>query len=204
MNVQRPADNREVVDLDAQTVTLQAMCCHCGQLRTVKYGGPRNYRPPHFWDEPSLKYPRERFTAELRCTQCRKVTKHAILRGDEHRDWAEKNLLDKPVFTHDEDLRVLLDMHIERLAEKAITVEIRDDWTPWPAGNASHITQWLHDGRWSVKLNAKHPLMHQVRYLLDAEKWIGNHFAARWYVKTETATTWPHRTMWVTVAMVTA
>jgi hypothetical protein len=42
VNVQRPNDNREVVDLDAWTTNaLQALCCGCGQLREVKYGGPR-------------------------------------------------------------------------------------------------------------------------------------------------------------------
>ena len=62
-----------------------ALCCECGNLRTTR-GNPRNYLPDN---------PREaahgRMLEDLKCTPCAKVTRHAILRGDNdpYRDHAE-------------------------------------------------------------------------------------------------------------------
>ncbi|MCG7597829.1 hypothetical protein [Mycobacterium sp. PSTR-4-N] len=74
----------------------RALCCRCGQLRTVS--AKHTFR----WDDPATTldggdrdYPERgwRMTGTLRCGECAQPTVHAILRDScdpEHRDYAER------------------------------------------------------------------------------------------------------------------
>jgi hypothetical protein len=180
---------------------LPALCCLCGNQRTVKYGGPRSYRPPAFIGEPGKECAQDRFVAELRCEACGRRTRHALLRadGDEMSTYAEE-LNGKPQFTHDEDIQVLIGTHIERLAEKAIYVKIAADWKPWEPGHRACITQYLNTGNWKVSINETHSPATQLHYILESEKWINTSNSTRWSVQPETATDFPKRWLWLTAA----
>lgn len=87
--------------LPDQTLT-RALCCDCGQLRTVK----RNHCPRRFMPEVGALYvmsdkgrrlypfaqPGDRYVGDLKCGHCGTTTRHAFLRdGDEEyaADYAE-------------------------------------------------------------------------------------------------------------------
>lgn len=79
------------------TGRVRALCCVCGQLRTVSANAsPRR-------DDPNVTYEGWgpyahllgwwRFTRTLKCATCKQQTRHALLRdADEpqHRDYAER------------------------------------------------------------------------------------------------------------------
>jgi hypothetical protein len=79
----------------------RALCCDCGQLRTVK----RRYRLGRFVPELGSGYlmspqgrstypfaqPWDRFVGDLKCSHCRATTRHAVVRdGDDYADHAEE------------------------------------------------------------------------------------------------------------------
>lgn len=57
--------------------TMQALCCTCGALRTCRR--PRNYRRENFWLNVPVDRDWHRETGDLKCGNCREVTRHAIL-----------------------------------------------------------------------------------------------------------------------------
>ncbi|WP_432678081.1 DUF6315 family protein [Rhodococcus pyridinivorans] len=71
--------------------TLLALCCECGNQRTVKNGGPRNYSAPGFVGEPWRDDDFNRFICTIKCSVCNTKTTHAMLRreDDPSRDVAE-------------------------------------------------------------------------------------------------------------------
>jgi hypothetical protein len=71
--------------------TTRALCCECGNLRTVAAG----YNPPlddnRTCEERFGDHRGWRFTCTLKCSVCMTKTRHAILRdGSEYRDYAEE------------------------------------------------------------------------------------------------------------------
>jgi len=94
-----------------RTGVRQALCCECGNLRTVKAGaGRRNHVStgesperiaelrdfaPDYWSQIE---PYHRLLEDLKCTPCGKVTQHAIVvpvsgPGGAYRDMAEEENL---------------------------------------------------------------------------------------------------------------
>lgn len=88
--------------LPDETLT-RALCCDCGQVRTVK----RKHRPPRYVPDCGSGYlashegrrrfpfaqPGDRCVGDLRCSHCDTVTRHAILRdGDKYADAAEERV----------------------------------------------------------------------------------------------------------------
>lgn len=55
----------------------QALCCACGNLRTCRR--PRNYRRETWWLQGSFNPDWHRETGDLKCEQCGKITRHAML-----------------------------------------------------------------------------------------------------------------------------
>lgn len=67
----------------------QALCCTCGNVRTCRR--PRNYRMENYWLRGAVDRDWHRETADLKCTVCGRVTRHALLvRNDVFRDHAEE------------------------------------------------------------------------------------------------------------------
>lgn len=72
---------------------VKALCCDCGQLRTVSanyhFGNDQNRSDGYFYDSRGWSH-----TGTLKCVECGRPTRHALLRGedDKYRD-------------HDEDLQ---------------------------------------------------------------------------------------------------
>lgn len=64
-----------------------ALCCGCGNQRTVKLGG--KFRPRKYVPEPHVDGSYERFTASLKCAECKTLTTHAIIRKDPWKNFAE-------------------------------------------------------------------------------------------------------------------
>lgn len=88
--------------------TIQALCCDCGTLRTVKLGGHNNYIPPGFisgyrFDAVDIEERKAAGTmpadfqqyhqmlASLKCSTCKQRTRHALIHpaDDKWRDAAE-------------------------------------------------------------------------------------------------------------------
>ena len=73
------------------TPEVRALCCECGNLRTVS----ANYRPPRDENrttDASGEPHGWRMTGTVKCRVCKTRTRHAILRDDdspENRDFAE-------------------------------------------------------------------------------------------------------------------
>ncbi|WP_454788505.1 hypothetical protein [Mycolicibacterium lutetiense] len=67
----------------------QALCCTCGTVRTCRRS--RNYRPENYWLSGPIDLDWHRETGELKCSECGRVTTHALLHpeGDQLRDHAE-------------------------------------------------------------------------------------------------------------------
>ncbi|WP_299517989.1 hypothetical protein [uncultured Serinicoccus sp.] len=58
-----------------------ALCCVCGQVRTLKITKAGIYRPPGFGYQTA--------TCDLKCRHCKAITRHAVLTGtDWRRSWA--------------------------------------------------------------------------------------------------------------------
>ena len=71
------------------TRMLQALCCVCGTLRTCRR--PRNYRRENYWLSEPVDRDWHRETGDLKCGNCDKVTRHAILLPESTwRDHAEE------------------------------------------------------------------------------------------------------------------
>ncbi|MGW0158475.1 DUF6315 family protein [Mycobacterium sp. NPDC003323] len=64
------------------TAPEQALCCQCGQIRTYKRA--RNTVPERM-DSQTW----HRMTGNLKCAACGTITRHALLRSDTARDYAE-------------------------------------------------------------------------------------------------------------------
>lgn len=68
----------------------QALCCVCGALRTCRR--PRNHRSENYWLHDPIDRNWWRETGDLKCSECGKVTTHAIIHPekDTFRDHAER------------------------------------------------------------------------------------------------------------------
>lgn len=66
-----------------------ALCCVCGAVRKCRR--PRNHRPENYWLSGTVDRDWHRETGDLKCTQCGRVTTHAIIHpeADKMRDHAE-------------------------------------------------------------------------------------------------------------------
>jgi hypothetical protein len=73
----------------SETTRIRALCCECGNLRTVA----TNYNPPCDANRIDECEPNERgwrLTCTLKCSICATKTRHALLRDyDDYRDFAE-------------------------------------------------------------------------------------------------------------------
>ena len=86
--------------LPDQTLT-RALCCDCGQVRTVKRNHTLRRYVPDFGFGYLLSFdgrrnapfaqPGDRFMGDLKCSYCGAITRHAVLRdGDPHAHAAEE------------------------------------------------------------------------------------------------------------------
>lgn len=178
-------DNVETAGAAYPRPVRQALCCACGNLRTVSANAsPRNYRPegvspehiarcyqyaPNFW--ANVK-PWERLLEDLKCTPCGKVTRHAALRDDEHRDYAEKlNAASDRLVA---DATRALESLGARVALEEFTINGRT--------GTAEITRFLDDGTVFVTLN---PAVHRdtvVRRAREIVELITRPDEARWFV----------------------
>lgn len=69
--------------------TMKALCCVCGNVRTCR--APRNHRAENYWLAGPIDRDWHRETGELKCTECGRITVHAIILpdGNSIRDHAE-------------------------------------------------------------------------------------------------------------------
>ncbi|MCV7176765.1 hypothetical protein [Mycolicibacterium sphagni] len=67
----------------------QALCCECGMLRSCQR--PRNHRRENYWLAGPIDLDWHRETGDLKCSECGRVTTHAIIHPetDTFRDHAE-------------------------------------------------------------------------------------------------------------------
>lgn len=79
---------------------MKALCCTCGSLRTCSR--PRNHRTENYWFAGPIDRDWHRETGDLKCSQCNKVTTHALIHpdGDRLRDHAEQMQLIALGWTH--------------------------------------------------------------------------------------------------------
>ncbi|WP_197382655.1 hypothetical protein [Mycolicibacterium mengxianglii] len=68
----------------------QALCCTCGSIRKCRR--PRNYRQENYWLRGPVDRDWNREVGDLKCEQCGRVTRHAIILpvNDSWRNHAEK------------------------------------------------------------------------------------------------------------------
>lgn len=68
----------------------QALCCECGAIRTC-YRARSNHREENYWLRRPVDHDWHRETGDLKCSQCGRMTTHALLfpEGDSFRDHAE-------------------------------------------------------------------------------------------------------------------
>lgn len=64
---------------------LQALCCVCGELRSCER--PRNHREDNYWLRKPVDRNWQRETGDLKCGECGKITRHALILPDGH--WAQ-------------------------------------------------------------------------------------------------------------------
>lgn len=71
---------------------VRALCCVCGQQRTVSVGYSRYDDANQAWDDGANENG-WRMTRTLKCAHCRALTRHALLRdGDPRRDYVEERM----------------------------------------------------------------------------------------------------------------
>lgn len=66
---------------------LQALCCECGELRTCTR--PRNHIEDNYWLRKPVDRDWHRETGDLKCANCGRITRHAIILPDGH--WAQNH-----------------------------------------------------------------------------------------------------------------
>lgn len=71
------------------TNMMKALCCTCGNLRTCRRA--RNHRAENYWFAGTIDRDWHRETGELKCSECDRVTVHALIHPDNDslRDHAE-------------------------------------------------------------------------------------------------------------------
>lgn len=94
---------------------LQALCCECGELRTCTR--PRNHREDNYFLRAPVNADWHRETGDLKCANCGRVTRHAIILPDGH--WARN---------HAELLHELATGWINSRATDADCERIQDRW----------------------------------------------------------------------------
>lgn len=72
------------------SVQMKALCCVCGNLRTCSR--PRNHQAENYWLTGPIDRQWHRETGDLKCSECGKVTRHALIHPDKDtfRDHAER------------------------------------------------------------------------------------------------------------------
>ncbi|MDN4520716.1 hypothetical protein QYF68_23285 [Mycolicibacterium austroafricanum] len=70
--------------------TKQALCCECGSIRTCRR--PRNHKTENYWLTGPIDRNWHRETGDLKCSECGRITRHAIIHPDKDsfRDHAER------------------------------------------------------------------------------------------------------------------
>ncbi len=175
----------------------RALCCECGTLRTTS-GAPRNHQPEGESPERIAQHlkllanprtkaeerardywatvqPWHRNLEDLRCATCGTITRHASIRDDEHRNYAEEL---------DAVSNGWLAGAVRALEGIGARVRVEefalDDGRPASA----EVIRYLDDGAVFVTLN---PAIHRdtlMRRVRDIYSRIANPDRAQWFVGT--------------------
>ena len=191
-----------------------SICCECGEVRTVK--ATAHPRGAQTWEGNSpehirrmqdgehrtksekaarehwkLQKPWERCLELLKCKVCDRVTNHAFLRNDPHRDFAEMEDA-----TQDRAVRDWLD----KFRKEGFRVRSASD----KADADGRITcvwiyQYLDDGAWFLEVGDTTLVADRLRYLENAWNLYRDQEEKRWYVWKKTDDLRPGRTVcwWV-------
>jgi hypothetical protein len=166
----------------ASSTRTPTLCCECGNVRTVSTNAyPRTTDPYSPGEGHNAAYlaglherghdlgmqPFWRCLRTLACSACKRPTRHAEIRQDEHRDWAENQ--DR---SRDLDRREL-NARLHRLELAGIDVRWRDEDKDWPKRAIINLFEFRDESpRWLVEVRESADPDQLLRQMVDVERTI--------------------------------
>jgi hypothetical protein len=131
-----------------------ALCCECGEIRMSSHWGAGRPGECAWPDDPDR---RPGVVVTRKCAHCGRQTRHAIIRGDAGRDWAEET--EHRRLAWEAEQADGLAREIQQLENCGVIVRYIEGGADSPV---SILTQFLDDGRFAIALNDRStPFLHR-------------------------------------------